>query len=642
MKRINYYGENFITSGNNVNNILEIKKEINLERDYSAMEIISLYNASKYLNNIVESNINNEVITPILVDECQKLKTTINIILGKFSSKISNDTIFDFIKNLEYDQFNDFLNFIDYYKVFKNISSDIFSKMLNDNESRISCFLENLKTVQYFDNELKIFLLANKNSGYYLLEEYAIKHIVERKKFYFPKSLTLEEKEKMIDNYINFNKCNFNYLEIIVNCGTTSDLRISDRVKLRAKRKLEKEKADFFKENRGMRIGVSSNFKKMKDIVKIESKDYLTYFTYNLDWITENLDNATMLNNFIFLFEFVDSQRRINFISRYSEDGLYERVLTTSGKRYYNTNFSFKYREMVSDVQFLSYYATLEKNGVHLEDIIFWFFNNYLKDEFGIKNFKMVVPNHSYDYLAKCKYIAAEFERCIKLYNIFVEDGYIDLDLLCMSTNSLPIENIKSLLNNKYVTTRNDKLFSRLSHYLFSDQCMLLYTLKIEKKYNNLAILFTEENINVKDVPEIDKYVVDDLLENKILKLNDNGFLEICKNKLNIIHDIYLNGSLNMYKQTVVNKEIIEELIKSELLEYENGLFTGSEIDYFNYYLNNKSFDNSLGIRNMYYHGSDPIEKEHVHKSNYMIFLKLFILLIIKINDDLCLYKKEE
>lgn len=42
----------------------------------------------------------------------------------------------------------------------------------------------------------------------------------------------------------------------------------------------------------------------------------------------------------------------------------------------------------------------------------------------------------------------------------------------------------------------------------------------------------------------------------------------------------------------------------------------------------------------MYIHGTQPSETEsdQTHETNYMRILKIFILSIIKINDDLCTY----
>ena len=66
-------------------------------------------------------------------------------------------------------------------------------------------------------------------------------------------------------------------------------------------------------------------------------------------------------------------------------------------------------------------------------------------------------------------------------------------------------------------------------------------------------------------------------------------------------------------------------------------MFSKPEQDYLNYCLNKSEFINSLDLRNMYGHGTQPFGNENIHHSNYIRFLKLFILIIIKINDELCI-----
>ena len=60
-------------------------------------------------------------------------------------------------------------------------------------------------------------------------------------------------------------------------------------------------------------------------------------------------------------------------------------------------------------------------------------------------------------------------------------------------------------------------------------------------------------------------------------------------------------------------------------------------VEYFDYYLNKATFNNGMDLRNMYLHGSQPngSEDEKIHMSNYWIILKLFVLCILKICDDI-------
>ncbi|MCU9767274.1 hypothetical protein N4803_00700, partial [Enterococcus faecalis] len=57
------------------------------------------------------------------------------------------------------------------------------------------------------------------------------------------------------------------------------------------------------------------------------------------------------------------------------------------------------------------------------------------------------------------------------------------------------------------------------------------------------------------------------------------------------------------------------------------------EVDYLNYILNNSEFDNALGLRNKYSHGSIVEENE----TDYFYTLIILVIYVIKINEELVL-----
>ena len=73
-----------------------------------------------------------------------------------------------------------------------------------------------------------------------------------------------------------------------------------------------------------------------------------------------------------------------------------------------------------------------------------------------------------------------------------------------------------------------------------------------------------------------------------------------------------------------------------KLVYFHSSLFAQKEHEYFDYYLNKATFNNGIDLRNMYLHGSQPNkpEDEKIHMKNYWIILKLFVLCVMKINDD--------
>ena len=119
--------------------------------------------------------------------------------------------------------------------------------------------------------------------------------------------------------------------------------------------------------------------------------------------------------------------------------------------------------------------------------------------------------------------------------------------------------------------------------------------------------------------------------------MDDNVVLRLNREYVAILAD--------MYKHDVVcvqyygkYKTVLTEMKDSNDIRTESTLFSVPETNYLNYMLNRVEFINGLEIRNKYIHGIQQVNmNEEEHKQNYMIFLRLFILLAIKINDEFCI-----
>lgn len=65
-------------------------------------------------------------------------------------------------------------------------------------------------------------------------------------------------------------------------------------------------------------------------------------------------------------------------------------------------------------------------------------------------------------------------------------------------------------------------------------------------------------------------------------------------------------------------------------------LLTSEEQNYFSFILNNEKYTNAYAIRNRYAHGSNaPADDEKQHEIAYTRLLMMFVLLLLKIEDDL-------
>jgi hypothetical protein len=87
---------------------------------------------------------------------------------------------------------------------------------------------------------------------------------------------------------------------------------------------------------------------------------------------------------------------------------------------------------------------------------------------------------------------------------------------------------------------------------------------------------------------------------------------------------------------------LIEEMEKLGWLNFESTLLTREESSYFDFMLNQHTFNNGLDLRNKYLHGSQIAgEDNSTHFTTYLRILKMLIGLTIKINDDFQLFQNE-
>lgn len=545
-------------------------------------------------------------------------------------------------KNYQY--YDDFFEVIEKYNVFERISENVFQKLIKDRYI-LHHVLPNKKIVNKFGNLIRNKLLEYPENATILLDKYEIEG--ENKQIYLPKEFTITDKENLIIKYINSKEANLNYLRIIENIQSKkNELEISDKTRLLTKKKIKEQTEKFFQNSDGIEMKRSVVFseKRLEQEVIIEGSGRDIKCIYDFNWIKENQDYPTLLNNFIYLFGYVDMQMRIGLTSKKCNLGLFERFLSISSKNAYKKGTTFDTLEMLSNLQIISYSERLNSLNIRLESIIEWFFKEYLFKEFNINDYRISIPSKNSSTLEKCRTILSEMDHILKEYQLIVEDGQIDHELIEISSNPIQFKDIKSIIKNKYIYANSEE-YKLMEFYFFSDQCILHYIKRIEKRYSSFFDLINNEKIKKEDYATYAEVEINYLIEKDYIIEDKYGYLKINKKKVvNIFKDLYKNEVISYWKYPEEYRKVIDELISDGILCAESSLLSRPEADYFNYYLNKAEFNNGLDLRNRYIHGTQPSNdsSEEIHKYNYMIFLKLFILLIIKINDDLCINDSEQ
>ena len=69
-------------------------------------------------------------------------------------------------------------------------------------------------------------------------------------------------------------------------------------------------------------------------------------------------------------------------------------------------------KDQSSLLQVHMYREFLRSEGIDIEDVIAWFFTDYLKDEFGAEHLRFRPSSGSATYLEKCRHLFSEMKTC--------------------------------------------------------------------------------------------------------------------------------------------------------------------------------------------------------------------------------------
>ncbi|EMS72218.1 hypothetical protein, partial [Ruminiclostridium cellobioparum] len=561
-------------------------------------------------------------------------------LVAKFFTSIDQNNILEIYKKVSFVYVDDFWELIEKFKVYNNFTKEGFKEFIYESKVNLSVLLRYKEIIECFGDIIKEYMLNDCTSAELLLDKYEIKHISEPFPLYFPKELNSIDKEKIIADYIDSKNPNLNYLRLMSNIQSNKDkIEISPKTLLKAKKRAEEQESNFFKENSGFSVETSVVFSETQtEAAQVMINEKMIAASYGTRWIADNLDYATLLNNFIHLFEFVDIQMRFQLVSKFNQMGVFERFISMSSQNSYQKGFVFEQLNNLSLLQMLGYYNYLFGIGVRLEEVIEWFFEEYLLNEFNVKNFIVTMPSSNSTFLEKCTNIMPALEAVLKQFSLFVEEGEVDHELLEIRSDQLIYQNIPSLIEKKYAYGMGDE-YKNATFFLFSDQSCLGYVEKLEPTYNNCYELLSNEKIKISDYNDFFIHNINWLIEHQYLSM-DEEYLTFSNDLLILLlKDLYFNDVITYWNYTEDGKRIMDELECRNVIEFESSLFSRPEQAYINYFLNKRQFNNGIDLRNKYSHTQPKTgNDEKMYHHDYMVFFRLFVLSIIKINDEFCTF----
>lgn len=649
-ERVKFYSRSDYFYSYMLSKALEKIRAYDNERDdYSLDDIIEFYNIVKYIDD-AQSIVVNENDKKLLGDSTKKalLKT-----IGVFFSKINNSNISSLRIDSIHEFAEDYLDLFEKFKLYNRIGHEEFFTSLHKLKIHDSYIYQYKQLVHTYNKYLRERLLKDDESFELLLRKFLSTDL--KKEIFLPSSLNKNDKEEITINYIKSEHAHINVLEIIISLPIFEDFSISDDTRVLAKDRYDELAKKLFddKKDVGLKTDLIVKFSdEIKEEFKFENTLKRLSLTISKDWISKNLDYPTLLNNLIHILGLTDLQMRISNISKpNSMSAITRSFIDRKLKNFYLHDYGFTLMNNFSHIAVTAYRDYLYDNhNIRLEEIVQWFFEAYLPNEFSLNDFSVNMPSKDSTYLEKCRTICCEFESLLKQYDSLVKYGKVRHDVIEISSRPVTIETVRSFIDKKYVYPKMEKCSSAM-FWLFSDQTLLTYFEgnKTRREYKNFYKLLLHEKININEYAEHQKARLTYLFNEKIIEVDEDGYLSFKNVKeVQILYDLYSNEfcSYTPYIKLGCKNEL-KKLIEKGWIYIDSSLFSIQECSYINFYLNKQKYFNGYDLRNTYLHGTQRKNgpDAELHKLNYSILLTLYLLAVIKINDDLCqrddLLKKE-
>lgn len=627
--KVVFYSKNDGARVSNLEKVEALLEHFSLQNSYDINDILEIYHIKQYFDHdlfLLKWKEKELCYYKTLVEESWAIMK-----LRLF--EIDNSSIEIYLDEVESEYMRSFWSLIEMMNIYKKIEKNSFSKILDKYDRYLYYILYCPNIVNYFNSQIKVFLLRYRNTAEMLLSTYEEKGRSSNHILYFPKSLTLSEKEEIMSSYVDRAEPNLNYIRLIIASRDSANLKISPKIRLRAKRKAAELNNKILEKGytwtNGVGIGIVEH-QEEPIIEKCNGNNVEKLYSEN--YLNNQIGFVALFNVFANLFHYTDKQKLIRLVSYPNELDVMEAIAMKSKNDYLN-GANFVRKKMESDQQLIAYNYYLQSRELSIEIVIKGFLTE-LTTHFKLENFRFEFPSTTTSYLEKIRVLAPDFEFILRQYQNFVEDGSIDFELLEMQSNPINFSEIPSLCDRKYAYMKDEEIIS-LKNQFFSPQSHLYYVEPYKDKYRNLYSLLLKEDVKAEQFKNYQLETIRNLIDQGYLYITAHGFIKVKKNIFVIIlGNLYQTEVLSYWNYPIQFREVIDEMVNNGFLTFENKLFTRNELKYLNFYLNKKEFTNGLDLRNKYLHGSNS-SFEKTQKEDYFSLLKILILVLIKIQDDL-------
>lgn len=507
LRRVRFFGAHDLAAGWHAPRVVELAAQFDPKHaPTNVVDILELHNVQQYLEHRLLPNSCTEEESNQLVARAPQIRSAV----ARFFTAVDGSNFAAIVSEVDHEYHGDLLDLLGRNKAFERCDSVTALPALKEAGVHLGEMLASRSLMRAYETEMRDELLASPRGGEYLVRNYLEKDA--RGAIHLPRSFTPMDARNLLERYIDSEDANLNYVRLIANANDHAQAGIDAKLKLRAKRRSDELNAKIFDQNEGFKTGCEVSISDDQDepvVLEVDSSDGSVWrYTYSSRWLEETSDNPSILNNFQHLFEFADREVLLTLPSYPVRLSVMERMMGLTGNSEYKVGVAAQTVDMSSLLQTLMYLRFLESRDVDLEQVISWFFETYLVEEFGISNFSFTPSGGGASYLQKVRHLFAEMESVANQFGLFVENGELDRELLTIGSEQVRYKEIPSLLDGKYAYPSDGQEITGILHLLFSDQSMLNY-IDERLRSDNAAGLLLKSQVAYGDFHDYQKANID-------------------------------------------------------------------------------------------------------------------------------------
>lgn len=627
-KRAIYFPREDLMASYYFNRVVEILRDSSVEDISNINDAIEIYQCKLIYDHNIEYFSNTlpalppKSINKLFSTACRMAVNT-----------LKNQRLLKIFNEIEIQYIEQFWNFVFFLKFWEIILEKDMQSFLKNHPNQIPKLIENKEVPNKYNKVLSEAMETNfKISAECIIRVFTIDI---NEKIFLPKSLTDTKINHIMLNYLGgkLPEVNIKFVEALFNWPACSknNYNPSPEVRITAKKVYQSLTNEIFSDRRGgIRFGSQVCFcAEQKPCKKYQYKNNVLHYFFGKQWLQKYFDYATILNNFIYVFNFLDKGRLISCSSHRRNTPTLLKIAETHYHNRYMITFEARFDIGLKLGEIVGYQKILKDQGVRLENAIEWFFNDYIKEEFDITGFSISLPTEETSLLDKCKAIGPEVEHVLKAYILYAKKHSINTDYFPFTVIK-DFTEIPSLFKKKYLI--EDAKFDKPANILLSDQSLLAYS-PTHPEEKNFFGLITKFDLTEQDFHKTTYPLIDYLKDNNFIQFDENEILRPTQQAV-LLAVIWMRGSANL---SDFSSDAIESLVSKKMIKSTNRFFSPDEAEYLSYLFNNAKFSNSLALRNKYNHGSGAITdfNDQEMQFDYYVMLIALICILLKINDEL-------